>query len=64
MPLRYSDCSVWVLVSTFGLYYIGLHSSEDDVWRVALGWPDEFEIEEKKREGWYVAKAKATWNKP
>ena len=63
MSPRYGDFSIWVVVSPCGLYYIGLHNSEGDVWRVALGWPDELEIEEKKREGWYAAKAKATWNK-
>lgn len=31
------------------LYYIGLHASADDCWRIALGWPSPEEIEQAQR---------------
>lgn len=33
------------------LHYLGLHESEADCWRVALGWPTVGEVEERKRAG-------------
>lgn len=54
----------WVVVRPQGLYYIGLNINEADAWKIALGWPDESEIAEKKRAGWYAAPATATWAKP
>lgn len=54
----------WVVVANDGLYYIGLHESEADAWRVSLGWPDEEEIVAKKAIGWYAAPATATWREP
>lgn len=30
------------------LHYLGMHASEDDCWRVALGWPSDEEIAHAK----------------
>jgi hypothetical protein len=57
------DPSVWVLISPRGMYYAGLHQDEESVWETALGWPDQSEISEKKRNGWYAAKATCTWQR-
>lgn len=55
---------LYVIVSPEGVYWIGLHDSEFDAWSVALGWPNPSEIEWYKSEGWYCAKAQATWKDP
>lgn len=52
----------WVIVSPSGLYYIGMHQEELGVWQIALGWPSNTEIEERKRQGWYAAQATVTWS--
>jgi hypothetical protein len=54
----------WVVVAPDGVFYIGLHEDEAGAWRVALGWPDDEEIAEKKRSGWYAAQATTTWTQP
>lgn len=41
------------LYSPNGCYYLGLHASHADCWQVALGWPSEEEIRNKKAAGWY-----------
>ena len=56
--------AIWVLVCPDGLYYAGLHQDESDVWQIALGWPDQAEITEKKRLGWYAAPVTARWERP
>jgi len=53
--------SVYVLVGPGGLCHVGLHDNEADCWRVALGWPDEAEIQTRKAEGYAVHKANVTW---
>jgi len=45
-----------------GLAYIGLHDSEEDVWRVFLGWPSAEEIEHAKRRGLEVLKLTVSYN--
>ena len=54
----------WVIVGPDGLAYVGLHKSAYDAWVIFLGWPDDAEITEKKRAGWYAAKATLSWSKP
>jgi hypothetical protein len=54
----------WVMVGPMGLEYIGLHPDAEDTWRVALGWPDAEEINDRIKQGWYVAEATATWQRP
>ena len=56
--------ATWVVVSPAGLAYIGLHTDEKGAWQTCLGWPDDAEIEEKKRAGWYAAQASVTWHNP
>lgn len=56
--------SPWVLVSPDGVMYLGLHGDEASVWRIALGWPDEDEIDRLKSTGWYATKASLTWELP
>lgn len=54
----------WVVVAPGGLYYVGLHEDERSAWTIALGWPDDEEIADRKREGWYAARAELRWTKP
>ena len=54
----------WVVVAPDGVFYLGMHEDEAGAWRVALGWPDAAEIDEKKRAGWYAAQAITTWKQP
>lgn len=54
----------YVVVSPQGLYYVGLHDSVLDCWTVALGWPDESEIKEYEKNGWYCAEATISWKDP
>lgn len=53
----------WVVVGPQGLFYVGLHDGEADTWEIALGWPSQEEIAEKKRLGWYAAQAALTWKR-
>ena len=54
----------WVIVGPEGVEYVGHHTSEDDAWRVFLGWPTRGEVREKKEKGYYAAQATVTWTKP
>ena len=60
---KISEYEPYVLVSPHGLAYVGLHNSEADCWKIALGYPDEVEINDKIKEGYYVAKANLTWSR-
>lgn len=44
----------WAVICPEGVYYLGLHSSEAQCWRVALGWPSSGEINHHKQAGWYA----------
>lgn len=63
-PGAKSDLNTWVIVAPQGLCYVGLHKNEAETWSIALGWPDEAEIAEHKKDGWYAAQATITWRKP
>lgn len=54
----------FVIVSPEGLEYVGMHNSEDDAWRIYLGWPTIGEVRAKLRAGWYCTIADVTWQKP
>lgn len=41
----------WLIASPTEVYWIGLTTDERHAWDVALGWPDESEINAKKAEG-------------
>lgn len=56
--------TTWLIAGPKGLKWIGLCRSEDDAWRIALGWPDDEEIAEEKRRGYYAAKPTVTWTRP
>jgi hypothetical protein len=48
---------VWGVVSPSGEINVDSHfKSESDAWRIALGWPDEEDIERAKKEGWIAKK--------
>ena len=53
----------WVVVAPDGVAYVGLHEDEAGAWCVALGWPSEQEIAERKLAGWYAAIATMTWRR-
>lgn len=55
---------VWVMVAPYGLAHVGLHTTAEETWQVALGWPTEEEIQQAKNNGYYVAEAKITWSNP
>lgn len=54
----------FVMVGPQGLAYVGLHSNEADCWQVALGWPSDDEIAERKAEGYAVHPATLAWRGP
>jgi len=45
------------------LYYIGMHTSDSDCWRIAWGWPSDEEIEEHKRKGYKVQECRVRFAK-
>jgi hypothetical protein len=54
----------WVVIARDGVYWVGLAENEARAWQIALGFPDNAEIAEKRRQGWYAAQAQLTWKKP
>lgn len=54
----------YVIVSPKGVYYLGMHESEHECWTIALGWPDDAEIQWHKDHGWYCTDATVTWKDP
>lgn len=54
----------WVVVAPFGVYWLGCADDEHHAWTIALGWPDEAEINDHKARGWYATVPKVTWEKP
>ena len=54
----------WVVVAPSGVHWLGQASDEAQAWTVALGWPDDEEVAEHKRDGWYAAQATVTWRDP
>lgn len=54
----------WVVVGSQGVYWLGHSRDEEGAWDIALGWPDQQEIDLRKQEGWYAAEATVTWRKP
>ena len=54
----------WVVVSPMGVSWLGHAQDEAGAWCIALGWPDEQEIQHHKDHGWYAAEAVVTWSKP
>lgn len=45
-----------VMTESGEVMYCGMHYDEQGVWEIALGWPDELEINTRKNAGWYVTK--------
>lgn len=54
----------WVVVAPSGVHWLGHADSEASAWSIALGWPDEEEVAEHKRAGWYAAEATVSWKRP
>jgi len=54
----------WVIVSPGGVYWLGHAKDEAHAWTIALGWPDQVEIDDHKALGWYAAEATVTWKRP
>lgn len=54
----------WIVVSPGGVYWLGHAQDEAHAWTIALGWPEQAEIDNHKRLGWYAAQATVTWTKP
>lgn len=54
----------WVVVAPDGVVWIGHAQDEAYAWTIALGWPDEAEINYRKADGWYAAPANVTWSRP
>ena len=51
----------WVVVSPYGVCWLGTANDENCAWKNALGWPD---IANFKKLGWYAVPANVTWQKP
>lgn len=54
----------WVVVSPAGVVWLGHADNEQQAWSVALGWPDDEEINNCKARGWYATEATVTWRRP
>jgi hypothetical protein len=54
----------WVIVGPGGVYWLGHAQDEAGAWCIALGWPDQTEIDNHKAEGWYAAQATVSWRRP
>jgi hypothetical protein len=55
----------WVIVTHHdGVYWLGHAEDEAHAWCIALGWPDQAEIDSHKAEGWYAAQATVSWRRP
>lgn len=63
-PRKRQDPDPWVVVCPQGVFHCGLHATEEEAWRVSLGWPDDAEIKKRKAEGWYAVRAQLQWTKP
>lgn len=55
---------VWVIVTPQGLRWCGIVEDEPAAWAIALGWPSDEEIDERKAAGWYAALATLSWGEP
>jgi hypothetical protein len=51
----------YVMVGPRGVAYVGLHESEAAAWWIALGFPDQSEIEAKKAAGFRMWPAELSW---
>ena len=58
-----SDLKPFVIVNNDGLQYVGLHFSEDDCWRIFLGWPTRGEVAHYMKIGYRFYPANITWRK-
>jgi len=47
-----------------GMVYIGLHESQDDCWRIFLGWPDNAEIDDARKRGLVCLPLTITYDPP
>ena len=55
---------MWAILKPDGEMVIGTDfESEDDAWRIATGWGDEEEIEQRNREGWKAVRAVVVVNR-
>lgn len=54
----------WVIISPGGVYWLGHATDEWHAWTIALGWPDQAEVDDHKALGWYAAEATVTWRRP
>lgn len=54
----------WVVVAPSGLSWLGLARDENNAWQIALGWPDQQEIDAHKLAGWYATEATVKWTRP
>ncbi len=44
--------------------WLGLARDENNAWQIALGWPDQQEIDAHKLAGWYATEATVKWTRP
>ncbi len=58
-----SDLRPYVITNNDGVQYIGLHASEEDCWRIYLGWPTRGEVGHYKSMGYRCYPANVTWRK-
>lgn len=53
----------YIIVNDEGLLYIGLHESEEDCWRIFLGWPTVGEVRWHKEHGYRCYAANVIWSR-
>ena len=59
-----SELKPFVIESNDGIQYIGLHPSDEDCWRIFLGWPTRGEVAHYMSIGYRCYPANVTWSKP
>lgn len=56
---------MWAVVFPDGHIVTGADMpTEEDAWRIALGWPHKADIEEARKRGVFATKAILTYSKP
>lgn len=53
----------YALIGPNGWHYIGLHVSEEDCWRIALGWPTVGEVNSRKADGYFVTEITCSYTR-
>jgi hypothetical protein len=57
-----SETKAWAIIRPNGTIDVSSHwETEDDAWRIILGWPTRGEVRERKEQGWKAREVTVTW---